>query len=83
MRYRYNLDEWLNPSGSYITVSCTDESGRTASITTNRSGEGLFRWTGDHWQQLLGTCQYHLPHTAGGIRRRLRGVYAMIYREEA
>lgn len=58
----------------YVEVSCKDDEGHEVSIITNKDLCG--KWWYDErrgtYQQTHGTCQYRLPSSASGIRKRLR-----------
>ena len=91
-KFHYDLSEWeerADALGTYITVRALDDDGHEVSITTNRAGEGLFRWVWDipgasgHWAQDAGTLQYQLPSTAGGIRQRLARMLCQAIEAEA
>lgn len=72
MKYDYDLsdlDKLCDGMGGFIELTATD--GRlTASIITNRSGEGLWRKVetpfGPEYRQIMGTCQFGLPTDSSG-----------------
>ena len=39
---------------------------------TNGEGEGLWKWTGEGYAQLMGTCQFSLPEDRAKARKKLR-----------
>lgn len=48
IKLKYNLTELRKPveqRGSYLTVSATDENGKTVEIVSNRDGWGEFKRT--------------------------------------
>ena len=44
----------------------------TLTFYTNKQGEGLFTKHGNGYSQRLGTCQFRLPQTKSGTRRKLK-----------
>ena len=80
----YDISEWeerADAISSYITVRAWDEDGHEVSITTNRSGEGIFRKVWDipgascHYAQVAGTLQFHLGRTPQAVKTKLRKLY--------
>jgi len=62
------------PVGQWITISCTDDSGRSMTITTNGGGEGEF--SDDYLRQYTGTCQFSICGWSDDrARRELRRRY--------
>lgn len=62
------------PCGQWITISCTDDEGRTMTITTNGAGEGEF--SDDYLHQYAGTCQFSIAGWSDArARRELRCRY--------
>lgn len=83
-RLTYNLDDMNHMNeGRMLTISCTSQDGRTAEITTNQAGEGLFRWTGTEYMQIMGTAQYSMPNSQSTARKRLRREWEEKYGNEA
>lgn len=79
--HSYNLDM----GGGYLTISCRDDQGREASITTNSHGEGLFYWNERDccYSQSTGTCQYSIAAWSDQkARRELRQAWERRYVEE-
>lgn len=71
------LDHRNDGLGGFIELNVWDDTGNSVSIITNNAGEG--RWvrnrnTGE-LKQVEGTCQYRLPQSKSGIRKRLRKEY--------
>ena len=75
---KYNLTELHKPveqRGSYLTVSATDENGKTVEIVSNRDGWGEFKRTKGGYLQVQGTTQFSLPVSDSGVRSLLRRRY--------
>lgn len=78
IKLKYNLTELHKPveqRGSYLTVSATDENGKTVEIVSNRNGWGEFKRTKDGYLQVQGTTQFSLPVSDSGVRSLLRRRY--------
>ena len=82
-RLTYNLDD-LNSrnDGFMLTISAQASDGRKVEISTNPAGDGLFRWTGTEYKQIMGTAQYHMPNSASSARRQLRKMWEERYGED-
>jgi hypothetical protein len=76
---KYYIQEALLPLGErpyYVTVSAEDADGYQVSIIKNKALEGRFVRSEDGtYQQIAGTCDYHLPTSADGMRKALRARY--------
>lgn len=81
-RLTYNLSD-LNSrnDGFMLTISAQSADGRGVEISTNQAGDGLFRWTGTEFRQIMGTAQYHMPNSASNARRQLRQMWEEKYAE--
>lgn len=78
IKLKYNLTELHKPveqRGSYLTVSATDENGKTVEIVSNRNGWGEFKRTKGGYLQVQGTTQFSLPVSDSGVRSLLRRRY--------
>lgn len=79
----YDIGEAFLPredTPCYVTVSAADKFGNSVSVTTNRSGEGLFeRMPDGSYRQLAGTLQYRLPDSETGVRSMLRRKWVQAY----
>lgn len=78
IKLKYNLTELHKPveqRGSYLTVSATDENGKTVEIVSNRNGWGEFKRTKGGCLQVQDTTQFSLPVSDSGVRSLLRRRY--------
>lgn len=69
----------------FLTISCCDDQGREASITTNSHGEGLFYWNNRNgcYDQSMGTCQFSIAAWSDQkARRELRAEWERMYETE-